>query len=288
MAYAVKILADSLSPAGKRLTTWQLTYPRFVHAELMTHRVFARNSASSRAIPVAKLMEQVRNDPAMPVWWGKNQPGMQAKEELSPYEREGVEREWLFARDRAVESVESMAMLGLHKQIANRLLEPWMFITVICSATEWDGWYRLRAPGEGPMDPNFPAQPEIQQLAVMMRDEYRTSVPHEMEAGAWHIPLVPEEDWIDLQQLYCNVGDCFSAMKKVSVARCARVSYLTHDGRWDYSEDIALHDRLAASGHWSPFEHVARAMPDKTWSGPFCGWRQYREDMDPNFVRVGR
>lgn len=82
--YSTRVLKDSVAPCGKRLTTWELTYPRFVHAELMTHRLFSRNSASSRAIPTEKLIERVEKDPAMPIFWGKNQKGMQAEVEMSP------------------------------------------------------------------------------------------------------------------------------------------------------------------------------------------------------------
>lgn len=304
MGIEAKILADSIAPSGKRLTTWQLKYHRFQHAELMTHRLFSRNSASSRAIPVKKLLEQVKNDPAMPVWWGKNQAGMQAQEELDPESRAEARRLWLEARDRAVGIVDDLIDLGLHKQIANRLLEPWMWITVIVSATEFENWFRLRAPAEGPMDPAFPAQPEIQSCAVAMRDAYAASTPMKLAAGEWHLPLVRGPGAVDgadvfdlvyqkhrietgFRPLY-NIPAAEKDLCQISVARCARVSYLTHDGRRDFGEDLRLHNDLAIKGHWSPFEHVAQALDTPEWSGNFCGWRQYRETIDPHFTKVGR
>src|SRR4051812_43727861 len=128
--YQTRILRDSIAPCGRRLTTWELTYPRFVHAELMTHRMFSRNSASSRAIPTEKLMARVREDPALPVWWGRNQAGMQADGELGDEPRAAAQHLWLKARDQMLEMVERLSAVGLHKQITNRLIEPWMFITV--------------------------------------------------------------------------------------------------------------------------------------------------------------
>src|SRR5579864_7078447 len=142
--YECEVLADSIGPSGKRLTTVCVTYPRFVHAELLTHRMFSRSSASSRAIPNEKLRQRVIDDPAMPVWWGKNQAGMQAREELSGFELEDTRRGWLHARDLMLEMSEKLARHGLHKQLCNRLIETWMPITVIISATEWENFSRLR------------------------------------------------------------------------------------------------------------------------------------------------
>lgn len=274
MGYSVKILADSLGPNNARLTTWELTYPRMVHSEMLTHRLFSRNSASSRAIPVEKMIERVQKDPALPIYWGKNQAGMQAREELRGDELLKVKEEWLAARDQAVVNAKSLMELGLHKQIANRLLEPWMYITVILSATEFDNWFRLRCHPD--------AQPEIGWVAKEMKKQYDESFPECLQEEDWHLPLIDFDDYV--------VGKLDNdTLKKVSVARCARVSYLTHDGRRDYQEDVKLHDRLLQSGHMSPFEHVACVQPkDVTkWSGNFKGWTQYRETIDPNFTFVG-
>lgn len=247
MAYSAKVLLDSLSPEGVRLTTFEVTYPRIVHAEMMTHRVFSRNSASSRAIPVATMLQKVKDDPFIPIYWGKNQKGMQAEQELTEDEQGDAESQWLYARDRAVDCAQEMLEMGLHKQITNRLLEPWLFHTVIITATEWDNFWGLRC--------NADAQPEIRKIAEMMHSAYNTSVPMQLAHGRWHLPLTPELDDVREHGVIDWAFWC-----KVSAGRCARVSYLTHDGKRDLQADIELCERLLASGHMSPLEHIARPM----------------------------
>lgn len=306
MGYNVKILKDSLAPSGVRLTTWELTYPRFVHAELMTHRVFSRNSASSRAIPTSKLIERIKQDPALPQSWGLNQQGMQAWQELSndiEYKdgiptcfagygtlvpcspRAKAMEVWLEARDVMVKAAEKLNTIGLHKQIANRVVEPWMFITVIVSATYFENWFHLRLHKD--------AQPEIAWVAREMYCQYQENVPEQLEVGDWHLPLIDDEkDWEDAGDLvikqhaegdYAEWDDIVDVLKKVSVGRCARVSYLTHDGKRDIQKDIELHDKLCSGpqnnepGHWSPFEHVAVALNKSERHGNFHGWKQYRK-----------
>jgi hypothetical protein len=298
--YECEILADSIGPTGKRLTTVCVTYPRFVHAELMTHRMFSRNSASSRAIPNEKLRQRVIDDPAMPVFWGKNQAGMAAAEELfdlgdpkqrlrdgnvlvppahnnvdgeaqlMSYEmacpRTAAQEMWLAARDMMLDFSERLARVGLHKQLCNRLIEPWMGITVIVSSTEWENFFRLRC--------HPAAQPEIRVAAEMIRDAMEKSEPISIGANGWHLPLVRAQD-VDFK----------TELFKLSVARCARVSYLTHDGRRDPQADLDLYEKLATSGHWSPFEHAAQALPEAERIGNFIGWKQHRADVDPNFIR---
>jgi thymidylate synthase ThyX len=236
-----------------------------IHAEFMTHRAISRNAASSRAIPIEKVIQRVKNDPAMPIWWGKNQKGMQAMEELKGPFLEGAKKDWLRARDLAVASADRLMAWSAHKQIVNRILEPFCWITVIASATDWSNFFALRCHKD--------AQPEFQYIASMMLGAYIATTPTPVARGDMHLPLVFDEDWP-------LVGFKYSEAKKVSVGRCARVSYLTHDGRRDISEDIALHDRLIGPGHWSPFEHVATASSDPTLrSGNFRGFVQYRKEF---------
>lgn len=263
--YSAKILADSIGPNGSRLTTMEITYPRFVHSEFMTHRVFSRNAASSRAIPISKMIERVMNDPVLPVWWGKNQSGMQANEELTGENLEQVKKYWYEARDDAVDIVRCLSNEGLHKQIANRLLEPFMWITVIVSATEWKNFFELRCHPD--------AQPEIQKIAYMIKELYDNNKPIKLGVGEWHLPLVDGNDGGELYDSGFTIND----VVRISVGRCARVSYLTHDGKRDPQADIELHDRLMKSGHWSPFEHVAQATKYQQWDGNFFGWMQYRK-----------
>ena len=255
--YAAKILADSF--CGTRLTTFEVTYPRFVHSECLTHRQFSRNSSSSRAIPIEKMIAQVVENPVVPVFWGKNQKGMQSEVAMTPEEQVSAQVLWLDARDKAVESARFLQASGLHKQLVNRVIEPWMWITVILSATEFENFFHLRCHKD--------AQPEIRKIAEMMQLLYQSSKPRLLKAGEWHLPLLQPEDE-DLTQ---------DQKLKVCTGRCARVSYLTHDGKRDPEADITLHDRLLMSGHWSPFEHCAVATIDDSFYGNFKGWKQYRK-----------
>lgn len=262
MAYKVQILKDSISDPGIRLTTVELTYPRFVHAEFMTHRVFSRNSASSRAIPVEKLIQRVIDDPVIPVYWGKNQKGMQAEVELEGEEKEAAIKAWLEARDSAVDQALRLHAMGIHKQLVNRLIEPWMWITVIATATEFGNFFNLRC--------HKAAQPEIKRMADLLVDEYFTHQPNYVPVGGLHLPLLKPEDLAELPE---------ADQKAASAAKCARVSYLTHAGERDIKDDLRLHGQLREAGHMSPFEHVATALPEPIWVGNFCGWRQYRKEL---------
>lgn len=274
MGYSCKILCDSVSPDGVRLTTIEIILPRLVIAELNTHRQFSRNSASSRAIPIKKMLERVINDPFTPVYYGKNQQGMQASEELSPEAKAMALELWLNARDNAVTTVKRLQMpdIDLHKQIANRLLEPFLWHTVLITATEWRNFFALRC--------NKDAQPEIRMAAEMMRDAYNASTPEKLDYGQWHMPLL-----FDKVQLI-DAGYDIDDMCKISVGRCARVSYMTHDGVRAPEADIQLCERLQKSGHLSPMEHVARPMHnedfDNDWlQSNFRGWVQFRKTI-PN------
>ena len=258
---SAKVLADSLSPRGKRLTTLEVTFPRYVLAEFNTHRMFSRNSASSRAIPVSKQLERILSDPFVGDHWGSNQPGMQAGSELEGEAREQAIEAWRAASRAAVRAAEKLATLGVHKQRTNRLLEPFMWHTVIVSATEWSNFFALRAHKD--------AQPEIRDAACAMRDAMNNSTPVVLAPNEWHTPLIlPDEDF--------SLEDKI----KISVGRCARVSYLTHDGVRDPSKDIELYDRLIEGGHMSPLEHVARPITDDDFQfGNFVGWWQHRQDI---------
>lgn len=261
MTITAKVILDSISPAGARITTLQLMYPRFIHAEFMTHRMFSRNASSSRAIPVAKMIEQVRTNPAMPIHWGKNQPGMQANEEVTGADLITARSMWKDAANEAAESAENMMSLGLHKQVANRILEPFQHIHVIVTATEWENFFKLRLHKD--------AEPNIQALAVAMTEVMETSVP---VPNSFHTPYLTQEeiDWI-------NAEDAFM----VSAARCARVSYLTHDGdRPDFAKDMELAIKLRESGHASPFEHVAAAEEYVFQTNAnFRGWKSFRSTL---------
>ena len=259
---SAEIIADSINPWNTRLTTFVLTYHRMIHSEMMTHRKFSRNSSSSRAIPVEKMIKLVGVQAVYPLHWGQNQKGMVAKEEIGETER--AKCVWDVARQDAIRHAQALVKLGVHKQVVNRLLEPFSPITVICSGTEFQNFFEQRC------DEN--AQPEIQILAKKMKAAYDTNKPKECEIGQWHIPFI---DPVKDKELN---GE---SVLQVAVGRCARVSYLTHDGDRDPQEDINLCDRLWTSKpkHLSPFEHVARVAPWRVKCDNFDEWASLRHEL---------
>jgi hypothetical protein len=270
MTIEAKVIEDSISLAGERITTLQIKFHRYILPEFNTHRVFSRNFSSSRAIPTAKLIEQVRLHPAMPVHWGKNQPGMQADVELEGQELALAKREWRVAAHIAADTAEIMAKIGMHKQNTNRIIEPFMWVTGIVTSTEWDNFFELRAHED--------AQPEIHELAIKMRDARDNSIPQLLKEGEWHLPYVSEAERND--QFFKLPANVFM-LQKISAARCCRVSYLKHDGSLpNVDDDLALFQRLAGAEpqHLSPTEH--QATPNYTAShsleGNFRGWNQFR------------
>ena len=298
----------------KRLDTLLLRYPRCIHAELMTHRMFSRNAASSRAIPVEKMIQSVLDDPFVPLHWGKNQKGMQSDEECDALveltglvvEHEHGERDtyrqelvqtaregaWLKAMNEAVATARAFAKAGYHKQIVNRLIEPFMHITVLVSSTNWSNWMALRDHPD--------AEPHIQILARRMGDALADAKVQSLEPGQWHLPFVDVVDEHGAPSLLSG-GDALDNAIKLSVARCASTSYKTVDGfDMDLERATAIYDKLYTMrpAHASPFEH--QAVPDvlvpgevgpygewrvEHWQKPYLsgnfgpGWVQFRKTM---------
>jgi thymidylate synthase ThyX len=265
MPYEVKIILDSVSPDGARLTTLTAKYPRFIHAEMLTHRVFSRNTSSSRAIPMAKLRQQVIDDPVIPIHWGRNQPGMQASEEIGQIERHEANRLWRVACAQAIATHRKMEALGLHKQVANRVLEPFLWTTCLISSTTWENFLTLRRDKD--------AQPEMQKIANLIGEALEASKPVERTS---HLPYWTEEDEEYTQQNFEGWGRK-RARKGISAARCARVSYLNHEGVRDIDRDLELAEKLVRSRHWSALEHPATAQPGQ--HGNFVGWKSYRKEF---------
>ncbi|ARQ95289.1 hypothetical protein [Bradyrhizobium phage BDU-MI-1] len=292
MTISAKKIEHSISPQGIELKTALARYPRFIHAEELTHRILSstpdmiieindglmydrnlsRNASSSRAIPVQRLIDDIMRDTAMPISWGKNQRGMQAGEEHnatvimfddfgSPlnYTREEA---WLWARDRAIQAAMAYDQAGYHKQIVNRILEPFAHINVLITATDWDNFFELRDHKD--------AQPEIQLLAKAIKAAFEGSEPELLLPGQWHLPFVTdhEREWLELE-----------TQKKISVARCARTSYLTHEGKAPLiSKDLTLYADLVGARplHASPAEH--QATPDTFVPGHVGPYGEYRVD----------
>ncbi len=303
MTITAKIIADSINQNGTRITTMELEYPRFIHAEVMTHRMFSRNSASSRAIPVAKVIEQVKTNPAVPIHWGRNQSGMQAKEQLTGPSKSVAEYLWRKAAEQAAEFARDLTKCELHKQVVNRILEPFQTMKVIVTATEWNNFWWLRDHPD--------AQPEIQKLARVMKGEYDKSQPQLLHEGMWHLPYV-ETSIIQIgnkmiQQYYTDVdGENEISLEqaiKISCSSCAQVSYRKLDTSIEKAEDI--YKKLVESEpvHASAFEHVAKCVDThnnlnwedgwthgdrfgNVWSGNFRDWIQYRQ-LIPNNAKKG-
>lgn len=275
MTYAAKVIADSIA-SGVRLTTLEVTMPRIVLAEFNTHRMFSRNSASSRAIPVEKRIVAVRENPFVPDAFGLNKPGMQAGDAVAEAEAVHGYRIWNRARLSAIECAKELAELNIHKQWVNRLLEPFSWTTVVVTATEWENYFNLRI--------SSLAQPEIRKVSELMRDAMDASEPKHLDVCGWHLPYVRLDD----ENEVITDDDFFErpisdTLALISAARCARVSYLTHDGKRDVRADIKLAQSLSANRHMSPFEHVAQVSyhhPDFKWSSNFrAPWLQLRKTM---------
>lgn len=262
--YSATVVADSLSADGFRLITVEATYPRFVHSELMTHRHFSRNAASSRAIPVGKSIERVRDTPAYPVHWGAEKPGMQPGAELTDAELANVKARWDLARQTMASDAAWLAEWGLHKSLVNRIIEPWSWVTTIITSTDWENFLAQRANSRTDL-----AQPELARIADLIEGAIDSHRPTLLEEGDWHLPYIDEQDMRAVREHSGATDpvlepDETAVLRKVSVARCARVSLLNHDGSRELAKDVGLYDKLvgATPMHASPLEHVA--TPDHT------------------------
>lgn len=248
---------ESIEYAGEK-ETYDLEvegpYRNFVANGIIVHN--SRNSSSARAIPLSKQIQKVQEDPFIPIFWGKNKPGMSATEEID--DPDTAIAIWKSARDWAVHWAQALEKRQVHKQTAARLLEPFSWADTIISGTEWENFFNLRTSPK--------SQPEMQELANIMQWLYYENTPVEKSAGEWHIPFDGD-------------GDLETRLKRAT-ARCARVSYKNHEGQMDIESDLRLHDQLLNDGHLSPFEHCAVALPGR--HANFIGWKQYRKIVSPD------
>ena len=296
-----EIIADSKNEHGQKITTFVLTYPRIIHAELLTHRLFSRNAASSRAIPASKMIKDIEEDPFIPVAWQKAHKGMQGTEYFEDsLNVEAKEGEWLIARNHALNQAKQLSSMGITKQIVNRILEPYQWYTCIVTATELDNFFELRCPqyewdgqsfksrkdcldfvnANSPVNSSMntwddlswlkinkgSGEIHISLLAEAMWDAMNESEPKQLKAGEWHIPFGDKFEDLRVHRA-CMVSDykfdIDEAKIKIATARCARVSYLNFKGKDDYEADLKLFQRLYDMKHMSPFEHCARAMSEE-------------------------
>ncbi len=328
---SARVVLDSVGPHGKRLISVEMTYWRMIHSEIMTHRDRARSSASSRAIPFyreskgkAKIeamppgaipigkglhslisgdadeeydyvvpnctYSRIRRNPFVPEFIGSEKPGMQAGAELAGKDREEVERIIMEMRDFCLAGAKRMFDLGAHKSIVNRYVEPWSYITILMTATNWNNFFRLRVHPK--------AERHFNKVATQVRDAILASTPQILRPGEWHMPYIRPEDWQDADarnigaEIWSKYGSVINILTRVSAGRCARLSYLTHDGYRNLSEDLRLFESLInpikddgmpdEAIHAAAIEHTAQCMVDGDYrSGPFVGWHQLRKDY-PN------
>lgn len=295
-----KVICDSISEAGIRLTTFELEYPRFIHSEMMTHRGLSKNSSSSRAIPIQKIIGFIEANTAVPLYWGKNKSGMQAGVEIDMPSKTVVESEWTMALYDAVYRVKEIADQGVHKQTANRLLEPFQMMKVVVTGTDWENFFNLR------LHPD--AQPEICMLAYQMYKAMQESEPYLLKEGEWHLPYIVTtrdnvgeimyvDSYKDTHYVEYSLGEAI----KISAASCASVSYRTEGMTLEKADKIFDMLIKAEVIHSSPFEHIATPIRDQRnningWdegithmnrqgqlcSGNLRSWIQYRHLLPNN------
>lgn len=263
MTIKATVVADSINKCGVRLTSFACEYPRWILAEVNTHRMMSRSSSSSRAIPTAKILEQVCTSPAIPEYFGKLKAGMQDDGPVDADTAAYALTEWKAAAVSAAVFAQRLLNWNIHKQVVNRIVEPWMIAKTIISATEWENFYRLRVHAD--------AQPEFRLLATAMLEAHAASTPKHLLDGEWHLPFYTE----DLN------GECTANKIFACVARCARVSYNNFAGKKSLADDLELCDRLMSSkpGHLSPFEHCASPGAEDKCYANYRGWYSYRWTM---------
>lgn len=286
------VLTSKNRETGVNLYTFVLTYPRVILAEVNTHRVLSRNTASSRAIPSKKQRERILKDPFIPVTIGQNQKGMQAGDELSGWRHFVAVQTWKLARYPNALASWILEKVGAHKQVVNRIVEPWTYTQQVVTCTDLKNIFKLRDHKD--------AEPHFQIIAKQMHQQvdyverlfntvnfdcrngdspvplddvnptlgvYRVQM---LRPGDWHMPFIDDTE----------ASNDIESLKKISTARCARVSYyLPESGkRSDMERDVELCSRLSSSGHWSPFEHVATPTVEDQYIGNFRSWKQYRKE----------
>jgi len=288
---ATIILDSYYQPNKSRLTTFEIEYPRFILAELNTHRMLSRNTASSRAIPVDKMHELIREHPAEPVYWGKNKAGMSAQEEVDNETKNYARHTWLEAMESSVRYSMLLKDMEVHKQITNRITEPFQLVKTVVSATEWANFFWLRNHRD--------AQPEFRELARIMHELYQSNQPNSLKMGEWHLPYVTTRKAANHSQLFLDdqtgLELTLADAIKVSASCCAQVSYRRQDTTLDKAKRIYQQLIESKPAHASPVEHQATPIAawdtmetwgithqdryGQMWSANFRGWIQYRKTI---------
>lgn len=266
------VLADSISPQNKRLTTFEINTHRFILAEINTHCMLARNYRSSRAVPTLKLLDEVRENPAYPVEWRKDIPGMGAGEPMTHSEMLTAKAQWKHAACDAAYHAQRAHDRGLDRQWVNRMVEPYLWVPGVISGVEWENFFALRT--------STHAQPEFKVLANLMLGALRASTPKPLEPGQWHLPYIDDEDIENVTDYFQRLTPDYASsvykpldlLKLISAARCARVTYKVFhaDRKSNINDDQALAQKLLKDVHMSPFEHQATPDQwiDRQWTHP--------------------
>lgn len=289
--FAKVVLASRPTTGAPPILTMHWRYPRIIHGEVLTHKKFSRNARSSRAVPVQTMLNEVRAAPFVPWHWGKNQKGMQAGEPFSAEEIAEFQGDWLEERDHAAAKAEHYMNRGVHKQNPNRLLEPFSYIDTLITSASWSNFLHLRDHED--------AEPHFQDLAKLVREAIAGARYQNLRPGEWHLPYVTDEEYdewlfgetprsIEICNRFGINGT--DVLKRLSVARCARISYAPFDGNpavereFERYQDLVRGSRL----HASPFEH--QASPDHrrdsaTLGGNLgAGWIQLRKTIPGEYV----
>jgi thymidylate synthase ThyX len=290
------ILASAPAPEFeiKPIYTIRARYPRIIHAELLTHRTFSRNARSSRAVPVNTMLKEVSTDPFVPWHWGTNQKGMQAGEELTDINKAICIDDWREAADKTCLYAAELMAAGVHKQIPNRLLEPFSYIDTLITSTEWENFFWLRNHKD--------AEPHLQDLAKLMQQAIAEAPVQEIPyRTGWHLPYVSQEEIDTTLRHWAMENEDVLSMEpdkalqrinilaaKISAARCARISYKPFDGNASYERELERFDSLVTSDrvHASPLEHQAfpiqNTIPELVSN--LTGYVQFRK-LIPNETR---
>lgn len=265
---SVQLVADSISDTGTRISTFQLNYWRPILPEMNTHRIFSRNAGSSRAQGFEAKCEEAVSNTFLPGHWNTEQRGMVGGEEFSDEVKDFIDEQ---ITSLAYRTVEDLKLLDnqiylhtgkrIHKQYLNRYLEPFVGVTQLVTSTDWSNFFKLRLAED--------AQPEIKDVAKEIFDLLEHHEPVSKAGGNWHLPYITLEDFEKYGLEIC---------RKISVARCARVSYKAYDGSGDFERDMRLYKRLFESGHMSPFEHVA--TPKKGNFYNLKNWQSLRNILE--------
>lgn len=265
------VLASKNINTGTILWTFKLKMPKSYLAQLNTHRLLSRNASSSRAVPIDTMINKIKSDTVIPMQWVKNKKGMSGDSTISLSAEQLATERWLFSLEKQLNIVRQLESLNLHKQYANRLLEPYVNAEVLVSATQWSNFIALRS--------DHATQPELQSITNQIKAIQSGSKPRVLSTGEWHLPFIT-----DLEE---NLP--LDIKQKISVARCARVSYYLKDTceLSDTDKDIALFNRLKESGHWSPFEHIATPHTDNVMCGNYLSWVQLRHSFDDSHDDIG-